>query len=280
MIAKQDLPFLGQGARHLKRDGLPLYLQLERILREKIASGGFSRGDIFPTEQQISGEYGVSRITVREALRALTRDGLLIRRSGKRTLVSKNPFFGAHLAAFELVDLIYGGHESETRRELKRLKIIPANLPIAETLRIPPKTKVLEVRCIQYAGEMPLSRVTVTTEFKYGRKIPKERLSQEPIIILLTDICKLQVVEMDQWTTTAQADKGLASDLGMNVGAPIAVVRRVYYDYEQLPIELSVVEYRGDRFRHHLHLRAEGTRTQTQSTASPQAAGNQRALIQ
>ena len=70
---------------------VPLYYQLENLLREKINSGKFSPGDRLPTESDFIEEYQVSRITVRQALGALAADGLIERRQGFRHGEKRTP---------------------------------------------------------------------------------------------------------------------------------------------------------------------------------------------
>ena len=67
---------------------IPLYYQLENLLREKILSGAFAPGDRIPTESDLIRRYGVSRITVRQALTALAGEGLIERRQGRGTFVT------------------------------------------------------------------------------------------------------------------------------------------------------------------------------------------------
>jgi len=68
---------------------IPLYYQLENILREKILSGVFSAGARLPTESELIRQYGVGRITVRHALAALVKDGLIERRRRRGTFVTE-----------------------------------------------------------------------------------------------------------------------------------------------------------------------------------------------
>src|SRR4030042_217823 len=70
-----------------KNRGISLYYQLENILREKINSGEYGPGDLFPTEEQLIDLYKISRITVRQALAALEMDGLITRKRGKGSFV-------------------------------------------------------------------------------------------------------------------------------------------------------------------------------------------------
>src|SRR5258705_13794378 len=67
---------------------IPLYYQLENLLREKILSGTFAAGGRLPTESGLIQQYGVSRITVRQALTSLADEGVIERRQGRGTFVA------------------------------------------------------------------------------------------------------------------------------------------------------------------------------------------------
>ncbi|MFN5902814.1 MAG: GntR family transcriptional regulator, partial [Novosphingobium sp.] len=65
----------------------PRYLQVAGELRAEILSGKFSARDQFPTESDLCQRYGVSRFTIREALRRLQNEGLIARKRGSGTVV-------------------------------------------------------------------------------------------------------------------------------------------------------------------------------------------------
>jgi len=71
----------------LKEKAIPLYYQLETILRRRILSGEFPLDTPLPSEEALGQEYDVSRITVRQALASLEREGLILRRRGKGTFI-------------------------------------------------------------------------------------------------------------------------------------------------------------------------------------------------
>ncbi len=74
----------------MRRDkAIPLYYQLETVLRKKILSGDCAPETPLPSEDALAQEYSVSRITVRQALASLEQDGLVVRQRGKGTFVSK-----------------------------------------------------------------------------------------------------------------------------------------------------------------------------------------------
>ncbi|TPG21621.1 GntR family transcriptional regulator [Sphingomonas koreensis] len=70
-----------------KHDPTPLYIQLEKLLRDAITGHAVRPDGAIPTERDLSDEFGVSRITVRKAIDGLVADGLLSRRRGAGTFV-------------------------------------------------------------------------------------------------------------------------------------------------------------------------------------------------
>ena len=72
----------------LERDNpKPLYGQLEDILRKELQNNTWRANQLFPSENELSKTYGISRMTVRSVITALVRDGLLYRVQGKGTFV-------------------------------------------------------------------------------------------------------------------------------------------------------------------------------------------------
>lgn len=67
---------------------LPLHYQLKQHLLEKIESGEWKPNDLIPSEQEMQNSFGLSRITVRQALSDLVYEGLLIRERGRGTFVA------------------------------------------------------------------------------------------------------------------------------------------------------------------------------------------------
>jgi DNA-binding GntR family transcriptional regulator len=74
----------------IKRDdseGLPKYVQLSKILKEKIASGEYQADQPIPTEKDLCSQHQVSRITVRQAINTLVQEKMLYREQGRGTYV-------------------------------------------------------------------------------------------------------------------------------------------------------------------------------------------------
>src|SRR3989442_12326795 len=68
---------------------LPRYYQLKEILRERTRSGEWKPGDLIPSERELSEQYGISRMTARQAITDLVNEGVFYREQGKGTFVSQ-----------------------------------------------------------------------------------------------------------------------------------------------------------------------------------------------
>src|SRR5262245_54061961 len=76
----------------LKRDQrvAPLYYQVQHTISQRISRGEYPPGSQLPSESELSRELGVSRVTVREALRVLAQENLLVKAQGRGTFVAEN----------------------------------------------------------------------------------------------------------------------------------------------------------------------------------------------
>ncbi len=67
---------------------MPYYAQLIRLIKDQISSGGWKAGDQIPGEPELCDQYHISRTVVRQALRELEIEGLVIRRKGRGTFIA------------------------------------------------------------------------------------------------------------------------------------------------------------------------------------------------
>ncbi|GGD77516.1 GntR family transcriptional regulator [Paenibacillus nasutitermitis] len=75
----------------MKKTKIPLYAKIREYIKNQIDSGELKPGDQVPTEAELMGQFGVSRVTIITAVRYLVEDGLLYRVAGKGTFVQSDP---------------------------------------------------------------------------------------------------------------------------------------------------------------------------------------------
>ena len=70
-------------------NNIPLYFQLENLIKRCISSGLVKPGDLLPSEAELCRSFGISRSTVRQAIGELEEEGLVIRHQGKDTFIAE-----------------------------------------------------------------------------------------------------------------------------------------------------------------------------------------------
>src|ERR671936_968380 len=120
----------------------PLYYQLQQAVRDRIAAGEWRPGDQIPTIREFGQIYGVSRITVVQALHSLAREGLLTRRQGKGVFVAESKIEQGPVRLLSFTDDITRRGQRPASRTLS-LRREPASAEVAARLELAPGDGVL-----------------------------------------------------------------------------------------------------------------------------------------
>lgn len=237
----------------LKNRKVPLYYQLESILRDKITSGELRPGDRLPTEAQLSREYGVSRITVRQALAALVDDGLIERRQGAGTFVlQQTPLKGATPLTGFIEDLIAMGVETSVR--VLDVEVVESTAQEASKLGLAPGTPIFQIKRLRYYHNTPFSYVLIYLPEPIGRKLSIEDLTKGSLLKILEEKQHVQLGEAFQVISAALADGHIASLLETTIGAPLLSIERTVYTEKGDPIQYVKTYYRSDMYYYTVRL--------------------------
>ena len=127
----------------------PHYRQIEQALRERISM--LTPGDRLPSDTELCVEFGVSRMTARNAMQRLAEDGLIDRQPGRGSFVAEPP---AHRRANRLMtftqEMLRRGRVP-TSRMLTRV-IRPSTEDEATSLGIPMRQPVVHLRRLRFTG--------------------------------------------------------------------------------------------------------------------------------
>lgn len=230
----------------LRDKAIPLYYQLETILRRKILSGDYKPDSPLPSEDMLAEQYQVSRITVRQALSSLEQDGLVLRQRGKGTFVSeKVGDFGLPLFTGSIEDLVLMGIRTST--EVLATDWIDPPENIREKLQLK-SDQVLRIEKIRSIEGGPFSHVFNYLPPDIGEKVPTELVTQKPMLMILEDELGIRATEADQSVEASIADAQVASLLDVRVGDPLLKAKRIVYDNKGRPVEYVTVLYRADKY--------------------------------
>jgi GntR family transcriptional regulator len=234
----------------------PLYHQLESELRERILSGEWPPGAQIPTEQELGEHYGVSRITVRQAVRNLVDSGYLERGQGRGTFV-REPVLVAGERGLRSFSEEMRALALEPGARVLDARQVPADGVVSEHLALEAGAPVHRLRRLRTGDGRPIGLQTA--------HLPAARFPGLDVRLAggasLYEVLKASYgVELDHARETfavARLPAEAAEILGVEPGSPAFHVERVAHDAEG-PFEYTASLMRGDRYRIQWVLRPGG----------------------
>jgi len=233
---------------------VPLYYQLANLLTEKIVSRELLTGDRLPTEVELVQQYGISRITVRQALRLLEEEGLIRREVGRGTFVTEyRPFTGALKVEGSLEDVISLGQNPVKVIDVQTVKAAPED---AEKMGIPVRSLIVRARRIRLYHDEPYSHIVNDLPAEIGKKLTKSDW-KGVILKIIEDKLGIPLRDAEQTVRAALADSQLARLLNTKVGAPLLAVERLVRTDHGRVVERVRIHYRSDIYAMKVHLSRE-----------------------
>jgi GntR family transcriptional regulator, N-acetylglucosamine utilization regulator len=238
----------------LAAPGLPLYRRIETDVRDRIRSGELTPGAQVETEVELMDRYGVSRATVRQALRELVAVGLLEIRRGLGTYVTDRRFEHT-IGGFYSFSREIERHGLEPRTRVLGLELEPADDAVAAALGIEPGTRVVALRRLRLAGDDPL---VVETSYLPAARFPGLEavdFGRVRLYDTLTDAYGCRPTRARETFEPVLVTADEADLLGQRQGEPALRVERTAFDQDDAPIEFCRSTVRGDRYRYSVELR-------------------------
>lgn len=223
---------------------VPRYYAVKARLLELIEELG--EGTTLPAERELAQRYGVSRVTLRQAVGELVLEGRLLRRQGSRTVVAP-PKVTQPLA---LVSYTEGMREQgvEPGRSVVATETVQADAGLAEDLRVDPGAPVVHLERVLLAdGErvglestyLPQHRFAGLLErFDPGGSLYAHLRAHEGVVF----------DEAEERIETVLATPREALLIGTNPSVPMVLLHRVSWSPDGAPIERVRTLFRGDRF--------------------------------
>jgi GntR family transcriptional regulator len=240
--------FKGEVRMKLKKNPVPLYYQLEKVLRRRILSGKFKPDQAVPTEKELGREFGVSRTTVRQALLSLESDDLIRREQGRGTFVAFRPNRPPHFRLYGTVDDLFhlGGR---TILNLHSKKLISPSPEIIRDMKLNPGEKIYLFEGLRRLENERQAFFQAYVPEDIGEKIQLAELDH-PLFIERVEKESLEMVRRSQQVTSASvADKNLASLLQVKKGHPLLVIKRIYFSKSGRALEMAVTFFPGDAYK-------------------------------
>ena len=135
---------------------IPAYQQIANDMSKRIAQGEWKIDDRLPSEQELAQNYGVSRVTFRQAMAQLERDGLIERFQGKGAYVKSNPRCLVQDLSFPSLDLAHTVTNPITSRIILEEEIYPPTPEVRHMLQVKDNAILIHFLRLHYFKERPV----------------------------------------------------------------------------------------------------------------------------
>ena len=222
----------------------PRYREIEQALRARIAT--LRPGQRLPSDADLCAEFGVSRMTARHAMAQLADEGLVRRDPGRGTFVAEPP---THRRATFLMTFSH---------EMRRQGRVPSSRIVRRVERQPTDSERSDLRVRDGADVIELCRVRLADGEPVALETAVLTIDCAPLV-LATDLENSSLhealIKEGMVPTRGKSSIGAesASDddatlLGVRVGEPILVERRLIVDQRGRPLERTESRYAADRY--------------------------------
>ncbi|MDO9419941.1 MAG: GntR family transcriptional regulator [Herminiimonas sp.] len=244
--------------RTLAMSPVPLYTQLKESLRERILDGTYKVHQQLPSESEMSALFGVSRITVRQALSDLQKEGLIFKIPGKGTFVAKTKAF-QQLMQLEGLAEAMSRMGYEIYNQVTSHKIVPASTTVAERLQLEVGAPVAEIKRVRHLNREPLSIEITYLPAEIGERLRKVDLATRDIFLVLENDFGIALGRADLQLDAMLADEVLARPLQIEEGTALLRMERLTHTAEGQPLDFEYLYFRGDAFQYRLQIERHTT---------------------
>jgi DNA-binding GntR family transcriptional regulator len=226
-----------------------LTMATEDMLRQAIQEGRFPPGSQLPSEMELISILGVSRSTLREAMRSLEENQLIVRKRGLGTFVSERSILKDLSINFGITEMIRQagmtpGAEKVTLRSEK------APSAIAKALKLPESGIVVVIERIRTADKRPVvwSQDIIPDEILGDHAIEPLFLESHSVYQYLETYLQIQISHGVAQIRPVATSAEIADRLNIHKGTPLLRIDQTDYDISERPVLYSIEHHLPDAF--------------------------------
>ncbi len=238
--------------RYLRLDRRPLYAQARDRLLKLIQEGSFRPGDRLPSEFQLAEQLGISRATLREALRLLEDEGRIVRRQGVGTFVAPNQHLESGLERLESVLALAARQGMETRVQGLSIDAVEADRWLAERLQVDRGSPLTQVRRTILVEETPVAYLEDWVLTGWLSPSALDDTFNGSVLDFLRRQPGFHIQEAVADISAVPASRSLAQRLGVRPGSALLLLEETLFNASGTPIGFSRNYFVPERFRFHV----------------------------
>lgn len=233
-----------------KNSPLPIYFQIQEILKQKINSGEWKPGERIPSEQTLSEMLNVSRMTIRQALNNLVKESLISRKRGIGTFVSVKD----GIEVEESLKSLRSFSEDITSvgltptNKLLGFSTIEADDYLAEVLSIESGSEIFKIERCRLANDQPIAIETTYLPKKLVNRIDEKVLNHSLYEYFEVSL-GYSIKKATKWIKASLMSEKDSLILETAEDSPALELHQITFINEGIPLEYVSCIYRADRYR-------------------------------
>jgi len=229
-----------------KNSHIPIYFQIQKQIRNMIEDITLKPGDQLPTERELSSDLGISRVTIRKAMRGLITEGLCEKKSGKGIFVAdKKILMNIQTLQGTTSFIKQLGYEINT--VVLKKEILDANEKIKSKLEMVNSDKVLFLQRVRYVNEEPviMDETYLSLDLYEGLE---EKTYDKSLYSILEENYNIEPFYSKGKYNIRVSGEEESEILNLKLNTPLLVKKAVAYTKDDIPIEYNITNYRTDKF--------------------------------
>ncbi|WP_245799317.1 GntR family transcriptional regulator [Virgibacillus siamensis] len=235
-----------------KKNRVPLYLQLMEDLIKKIDAGEYQVEEKLPSERELCEVYDLSRITVRQTLQELEREGYIYKLHGKGTFVSPKSYNQNLVKLYSFTEEMKAIGKKPATQVLS-FREIALDERLASKMGMATLDEAFQVVRLRLADDEPLMYETSYLPKKTFPHLTEKDLVERPMYDVFTEDYQVGVSKAIERFSATSIRKEEAEQFGMTADQPAMLIKRFAYHNEKL-IEYTISVARGDKFDYTVEL--------------------------
>ncbi len=228
---------------------LPIYIQIHDDIKRKIEENIWKVGDRIPSERELSLHFGVSRMTLRQAIQNLSDEGILERKVGSGTYVANQKVQEKMTGTTSFTEIMLSQGRQPSSKVTSYFVTSPSSSEI-EKLALSENQLVLRMERIRYADGIPICFELASIPETLINQFTKESITNSFYRILEDE--GFNIGRANQTISATEASEKIAEFLSIKRGDAVLRLRQVSFFDDGRPFEYVRTQYVGSRFEFYL----------------------------
>jgi GntR family transcriptional regulator len=225
--------------------GTPKYEQVRRHLTAAIRQGSYRPGEALPSQRDLSASYGVTLMTLRQALRLLSDEGLVVQQPGRGTFVAP-PKLSYQRETLRSLSEELRSHGVDVQTKVIRLGNRRPPASVCAALNIPSSQRALRLERLRIIDGRPAVHQVSWVPEPFAENIWESNFNEMTLYAALAEHAGLAVSRWSETTRPTSVSREAALHLRINQGSPVFLSERLTFGIDDRPIVFDSARIIGD----------------------------------